>query len=293
MSPYRDVVLITDGGDLGSLPLQAAGELGVLGARIIAVGLGDEVTGQPIPDPDADGGYLQHEGQPVLTALDAEALRELAGVTPGGRYVNVATGNFDLGVLYTQLIAGADRQLLERTEREVFQERFQPFLAAALVLLALEFLLPDLIRRRRRRGRRAGAAHPPAVAVVLFALAAALVAPATARAVGVPEQAERDGRQAFADGRFGRRREQPSAPRRRPAPGWRSCSTTAASPPIVRATSSSAAGLLRQAVEQARRPELAGCRPLSRWAISGCGGSSRCSASRAAHRTIRRRRSRA
>ena len=126
-SLFRDVVLITDGGDLGSLPLQAAGELGALGARIIAVGLGDEVTGQPIPDPDADEGYLQYDGQPVLTTLDAQALRELAGVTPGGRYVNVATGNFDLGVLYTQLIAGADRQLLERTEREVFQERFQPF----------------------------------------------------------------------------------------------------------------------------------------------------------------------
>ncbi|MCE2483862.1 MAG: hypothetical protein J4F33_13640, partial [Alphaproteobacteria bacterium] len=94
VSPYRDVVLITDGGDLGSLPLQAAGELGALGARIIAVGLGDEVTGQPIPDPDAAGGYLVHEGQPVLTTLDAEALRELAGVTPGGRYVNVGTGNF-------------------------------------------------------------------------------------------------------------------------------------------------------------------------------------------------------
>ena len=112
-SPYRDVVLVTDGGDLGSLPLQAAGELGALGARIIAVGLGDEVAGQPIPDPN--GGYLEHEGQPVLTSLDAETLRELAGVTPGGRYVNVATGNFDLGVLYTQLIAGADQQLLERT----------------------------------------------------------------------------------------------------------------------------------------------------------------------------------
>jgi hypothetical protein len=157
-SPYRDVVLITDGGDLGSLPLQAAGELGALGARIIAVGLGDEVTGQPIPDPDGGGGYLQYEGQPVLTTLDAKALRELAGVTPGGRYVNVATGNFDLGVLYTQLVAGADRQLLEQTEREVFQERFQPFLAAALVLLALEFLLPDLIRRRRRRERGGAAA---------------------------------------------------------------------------------------------------------------------------------------
>ncbi len=255
VSPYRDVVLITDGGDLGSLPLQAAGELGALGARIIAVGLGDEVTGQPIPDPDAGGGYLEYEGQPVLTTLDAEALRELAGVTPGGRYVNVATGNFDLGVLYTQLIAGADRQLLERTEREVFQERFQPFLGAALVLVALEFLLPDLIRRRRRRGRR-GAAHPPAVAVILFAVAAALVTPAPARAVGVPERAERDGRQAFADGRFMDAAGAFGAAAEA-RPGVAELLYDGGISAYRAGDLESAAGLLRQAVEQAGRPELA------------------------------------
>ena len=255
-SPFRDVVLITDGGDLGSLPLQAAGELGALGARIIAVGLGDEVTGQPIPDPDADGGHLEYEGQPVLTTLDARALRELAGVTPGGRYVNVATGNFDLGVLYTQLIAGADRQLLERTERQVFQERFQPFLAAALVLLALEFLLPDLIRRRRRGGRRAGPPHPPAAVVLLLALAAAFAAPVSVQAVGVPERAERDGRQAFGDGRFedaagafGAAAEaRPGVPELLYDSG---ISAYRAGDP------EGAVGLLRQAVEQAGRPELA------------------------------------
>ena len=255
VSAYRDVVLITDGGDLGSLPLQAAGELGALGARIIAVGLGDEVTGQPIPDPDADGGYLEYEGQPVLTTLDAEELRELAGVTPGGRYVNVGTGNFDLGVLYTQLIAGADRQLLERTEREVFQERFQPFLAAALVLLALEFLLPDLIRRRRRRGRR-GAAHPPAAAAVLFAVAAALVTPAPARAVGVPERAERDGRQAFADGRFMDAAGAFGAAAEA-RPGVAELLYDGGISAYRAGDLESAAGLLRQAVEQAGRPELA------------------------------------
>ena len=256
VSPFRDVVLITDGGDLGSLPLQAAGELGALGARIIAVGLGDEVTGQPIPDPDADGGYVQYEGQPVLTTLDAQALRELAGVTPGGRYVNVATGNFDLGVLYTQLIAGADQQLLERTEREVFQERFQPFLAAALVLLALEFLLPDLIRRRRRGGRRAGAPHPPAAAAVLFAVAAAFAAPASVQAVGVPEHAERDGRQAFADGRFGDAAGAFGAAAEA-RPGVAELLYDSGISAYRAGDPEGAVGLLRQAVEQAGRPEVA------------------------------------
>ena len=206
VSPFRDVVLITDGGDLGSLPEQAAGELGALGARLIAVGLGDERTGQPIPDPESDGGYLLYEGEQVLTTLDADGLRALAGVTPGGRYVNVATGNFDLGALYMQLIASAERRLLDRTEREVFQERFQPFLALALVLLALEFVLPDLVRRRLRRRRtdRTRAVRLPAspAALTVLAVAALMASPVAVRAAGVPEQAERDGRQAFVEGRF-------------------------------------------------------------------------------------------
>ena len=43
------------------------------------------------------GGFLTYDGEPVVTRLEADGLRKLAAATPGGRYVNVATGNFDLG----------------------------------------------------------------------------------------------------------------------------------------------------------------------------------------------------
>ena len=274
VGPFRDVVLITDGGDQGSLPLQAAGELGALGARIIAVGLGDEITGQPIPDAGSDEGYLegylQYEGRPVLTTLDGQALRELAGVTPGGRYVNVATGTFDLGALYVQLIASADRRLLESTEREVFQERFQPFLAAALALLALEFLLPDLIRPVRRRrghrqegrrqgprsGGRSGRSRALAAAAALLAAAAALAAPAPVRAAGVPERAERDGRRAYADGRF---RDAAAAfgAAAEARPEVAELRYDSGISAYLAGNLEGAADLLQQAVEEAGRPELA------------------------------------
>ena len=246
------------------------------------------MTGQPIPDPDADGGYLQYEGQPVLTTLDAQALRELAGVTPGGRYVNVATGNFDLGVLYTQLIAGADRQLLERTEREVFQERFQPFLAAALVLLALEFLLPDLIRRRRRGREASGRAAPAGAVAVLFALAAAFAAPVSVQAVGVPERAERDGRQAFAtDGSTMPRRVRC---RGGGSPGGAGVALRRRHLRLSRGRPGGRRGSAAQAVEAAGRPELAAAGHFA-LATSGYGRSSRRWPRRAARRPIRRRRS--
>ena len=71
---YRDVLLITDGGDHDSFPAVAAEELGQRGVRLLAVGLGDDSAGQPIPlDTTADGqpAFVEHEGQMVLSQLDA------------------------------------------------------------------------------------------------------------------------------------------------------------------------------------------------------------------------------
>ena len=143
---YRDVLLITDGGDHDSFPAVAAEELGQRGVRLLAVGLGDDSAGQPIPlDTTADGqpAFVEHEGQMVLSQLDADLLRAVAGATPGGRYIHVATGNVDLGRLYQELIAAASGRLLETESVELVRERFQTFIAVALLLLALVLLLPE------------------------------------------------------------------------------------------------------------------------------------------------------
>ncbi len=203
-NPFRDIVLITDGGDLGSLPEHIASELGELGARLIVVGLGDDRNGQPIPSPDSNGGFLTYDGEPVLTMLEADGLRKLAAATPGGRYVNVATGNFDLGDLYAQLIVSAERRLIETTEREVVPERFQLFLIVALILLALEFVIPDLARRQSRGQRHQRTIRLPVSLLTLCVLSvAAFVSdPGGVYAAGIAEQAERNGFQAYAEERF-------------------------------------------------------------------------------------------
>jgi hypothetical protein len=55
--------------------------------------------------------------------------------------VPVATGTIDLGQVYLDLIAGdAKRQLSDETI-EKFDEKFQWFLAAALLLLMLNMLM--------------------------------------------------------------------------------------------------------------------------------------------------------
>ena len=99
---YKDVILITDGEDHDSFPVEAAEAAGERGVRLIAIGLGDENEGRRIPVTDENGRktFLKHNGQEVWSQLDADTLRKMVNATDGGRYLNVATGTFDLGEIY-------------------------------------------------------------------------------------------------------------------------------------------------------------------------------------------------
>ena len=180
-SQYRDVVLITDGEDHESFPVEAAKSLGELQARLIAIGLGDENVGKRIPITGPDGAmtFLQFNGREVWSKLDAETLREMVNATPGGRYLNVSTGAIDLGDVYRQLIASAERQDIESRTIDRYEEKFQVFLAVGFLLLAVEMLLRE---RKPRRKRKRGAASPAGAALIAAAL---LAFPSGARAASV------------------------------------------------------------------------------------------------------------
>jgi Ca-activated chloride channel family protein len=148
---YKDMILITDGEDHDSFPVEAAEEAGRRGVRIIAIGLGDEDQGKRIPVTDEKGNmtFLKYNGQEVWSRLDAETLRKMANKTPGGRYLNVATGTIDLGDVYMKLIAGEEKREIESKTINLYEEKFQIFLAMAIFLLAAEMLVSD---RRRKNG---------------------------------------------------------------------------------------------------------------------------------------------
>ena len=156
-SNHRDVVLITDGEDHESFPVEAAAEAGELGVRLIAIGLGDERVGHRIPvAAGAIGGaggsqrsFLQHQGQEVWSRLDADTLRKMADSTPGGRYLNVATGAIDFGTVYRRLIATAEGREIGSRTIGTRDEKFQIFLAICLLLLALEIALREHSAARR------------------------------------------------------------------------------------------------------------------------------------------------
>lgn len=143
---YRDMILITDGEDHGSEPVAAAAKAGQQGIRLITVGLG-KAQGERIPVYDEQGRrtgtYLKHDGREVWSKLDADTLRQMAAATPGGRYIPVETGTFDLGQIYEDLVRSAEKTELEATTVMQYDERFQVFLVVAIVLLIWEALLSE------------------------------------------------------------------------------------------------------------------------------------------------------
>jgi Ca-activated chloride channel family protein len=142
---YKDIVLITDGEDHDSFPEEAAKEAGERGIRLIAIGLGDEQEGQRIPVLNERGErtFLRYRGEEVWTRLGADTLRKMVEATPGGRYLNVATGTFDLGAIYRDLVADAEKRELESTTIHRYEEKFQIFLGAAILLLLAEMVVSE------------------------------------------------------------------------------------------------------------------------------------------------------
>jgi len=142
---YKDIILITDGEDQDSYPVEAAAKAAEQGIRIFAIGLGDENQGSRIPITDKQGRktFLKYKDKEVRSKLDGDKLRDIAYATPGGSYLPVATGMFDLAELYRSTIAGADQKALQSTTVMRYEEKFQVFLALALVLIVAESMVRE------------------------------------------------------------------------------------------------------------------------------------------------------
>jgi Ca-activated chloride channel family protein len=143
---YKDIILITDGEDHDSFPVQAAEKAAAEGIRIIAIGLGDENQGSriPITGPDGEKTFMKYEGQEVWSKLDGDTLRKIVYATNGGKYLSVGPGTtLDLGQIYEGLIASAEKRELESTTMMRYDEKFQIFLALGLVLIVWEYMTSE------------------------------------------------------------------------------------------------------------------------------------------------------
>jgi Ca-activated chloride channel family protein len=146
---FKDIILITDGEEhesYESFPVQAAEKAAGEGVRIIAIGLGDENEGSriPITGPNGEKTFLKYKGEEVWSKLGGDLLRNIVYVTDGGKYLSVEPGTtLDLGQIYENLIASAEKRELESTTMLKYDEKFQIFVALGLVLLICEAFISE------------------------------------------------------------------------------------------------------------------------------------------------------
>jgi Ca-activated chloride channel family protein len=137
---FKSIVLITDGEDHDPSSLEVAAELAANGVMINTVGIGSS-TGTPIPDPLTGQYHKDESGNTVLSKLNEEQLKQLAAAT-NGVYVNPDDVNEAASTIVKKL-STIQSTAMEDAAFKDYINYFQWFVAAAIVLLLIEFLLPE------------------------------------------------------------------------------------------------------------------------------------------------------
>ena len=187
----RVIVLITDGEDHDSHPLDAAKEAAERGVKILTIGFGDE-AGSEIQYTDPQTGVrttvTDSSGVPVVSRLDGETLRKIALETEGA-YIPAGTGALDLKSIYDAHIAPLVRGQFDARGRAVRREGFQWAVLVGLVLLVASIAVASGSARSEMQRRLAETAPSTASKVGVAALLIALVVAAPLRAQA-PDDAE-------------------------------------------------------------------------------------------------------
>ena len=130
------IVLITDGDDQDRYTQNAAKLARDAGVKIVAIGLGSE-TGSTISltDPETHAKtVLMHDGKPVISKLDGEALKKLALATEGA-YVPAGTNAVDLKAILDSHVRPLVLRAAATTVRVIPVEQFEWFVLGSLLCL--------------------------------------------------------------------------------------------------------------------------------------------------------------
>jgi Ca-activated chloride channel family protein len=140
---HKVIILISDGENHEDDALSEAKKAGEEGVVIHAVGMGSE-EGSPIPEyrNDAVAGFKKdEEGSVVLSRLNEGMLQALAAAG-GGVYVRATNRQDEFDEIFRRIASMEKKEFGAKIFTE-YEDRFQIFLAAALLLLLLELLLPE------------------------------------------------------------------------------------------------------------------------------------------------------
>jgi Ca-activated chloride channel family protein len=138
---YQLMILLSDGEEHTPQALEIAEAAAKEGVAIYTVGIGS-ISGVHIPSSEMGGAYKKDsDGNLVTTRLDQETLQQIAFRT-GGKYFHAGPGDFELQKILSE-ISNRERQQLDGTKVEQFQDRFQIPLLIAIILFLLESFVSD------------------------------------------------------------------------------------------------------------------------------------------------------
>jgi len=191
---HKVLVLMTDGEDhdVDTETMAAAKDAAEAGMMIFTIGVGTP-EGQLLraPDDHGDMAFVKDEdGNAVKSRLNQTLLQEIA-TTAKGFYLPLQ-GATPMKTLYERGLAPLPKNTSTTKLTRVYEERYHWPLAVAVLLLAIEYVLPESSTRRRRKSK--GASTTAAVAVAATVVLA--LAPAGANAS--PSTAYRD----YENGKF-------------------------------------------------------------------------------------------
>jgi Ca-activated chloride channel homolog len=147
------LIVLSDGEDQEGNAEAAAQKAASQGIKIYTVGVGSE-SGVPIPLNAGKGNITykkDNSGNLVMTRLNSMMLEKIA-MEGKGKYFH-AGASLDMASIY-QEIAKMEKNELGTDRMNIFEEQYQWFLLLAIILLLLEFFIPDVKEVRQEwKGR--------------------------------------------------------------------------------------------------------------------------------------------
>lgn len=139
----KAIIVISDGEDHeNEAAMTAAREAAKKGIRIYTIGMGLP-DGAPIPEYNQYGrmmGYKKDkQGNTIVTRLDEQMLSRIADAG-GGMYVRASNSNVGLEKIYND-ISKMDKSEIETKVFTDYEDHFQWFVGAAIILLLIEILM--------------------------------------------------------------------------------------------------------------------------------------------------------
>ncbi len=152
---HKVVILLTDGEDHGTNPIEAAEAARKEGVKIYTIGIGNP-EGEPIPIYNQRGervGFKKDEdGEIIVSKLDQRTLQKIA-LNTGGKYYRASPSELELEKIYGE-ISSMEKKELEGRLTLQYDDRFQWPLSLALLFIVWEVFIPERIRKNIPRIRR-------------------------------------------------------------------------------------------------------------------------------------------